>query len=285
MWGLNKSDRRRFKRRRVNARPRLYRVNARLAEQKKERRHRIGALVLFLAVVSGVAWLVLMGVQTFGQMLFWGNDQYRIRQFDFSSDGILSPAHIREYVQLREGKNLFAVDLKQIRRDLESVPVVRTAEVRRVLPDTLHVRVSERVPLARIGVMNDQYFLAVDHDGHLFGPGARTSQLPVITGYHEAGLRSGRVIHDDRFLDALRVLDLCEQRAIGREVRIRSIDVRHMEYLELILADGAEVRLARKNMEPQLARLVDILRDSRDKGRVARLINLTGERNVPVVFH
>ncbi len=285
MWTFNQSGRRRAGRRRSSRRPRVYRVNARLAEQKKERRHRVGGLVLFLTIAAATVWLALMGARVFGDMLFRENDLYRIRRYELSSDGILSDAHIREFAKLRDARNLFAVDLKQIRRDLKSVPLVRDAEVRRVLPDTLYIRVSERTALARIGVMNGQYFLAVDHDGHVFGLGSQVSRVPLITGFHGTGLRPGRIIHDAHARDALRVLDLCEQRAVGRKIRIRSIDVAHPEYLELVLAEGEEVRLSRENMEEQLARLADILQDARDRGRVAKTINLTGSQNVPVVFY
>jgi cell division septal protein FtsQ len=51
---------------------------------------------------------------------------------------------------VREGENLLGLDLARVKRDLELVPLIRSAAVERVPPNTLRIRVSEREPLARV---------------------------------------------------------------------------------------------------------------------------------------
>jgi len=69
---------------------------------------------------------------------------------------------------------VFQLDLKEIAERVETLPWVRSCEVRRVLPDKLSVRVIERQPVALIRMVNLYY---VDEDGTPFkepAPGGRT---------------------------------------------------------------------------------------------------------------
>ncbi|MFI0376163.1 MAG: cell division protein FtsQ/DivIB, partial [Candidatus Thiodiazotropha sp.] len=56
----------------------------------------------------------------------------------------------RTVVQAVSG-NFFTVDLIRIRNQIEQLPWVKSASVRRIWPDTLAVRVDEQVPLAYWG--------------------------------------------------------------------------------------------------------------------------------------
>ncbi|HEV2302315.1 MAG TPA: FtsQ-type POTRA domain-containing protein [Stellaceae bacterium] len=58
------------------------------------------------------------------------------------------PSEILEALRARAGTPLFAVDLAQARARLEALPWVRSALIERRLPDTIHVRLVERQPLA-----------------------------------------------------------------------------------------------------------------------------------------
>lgn len=69
--------------------------------------------------------------------------------------------------------NFFSVDLIRIRNQIEQLPWVQSASVRRVWPDTLAVRVVEQVPLAYWG--EDAM---VNSQGEVFKP----KQLPRLQG-------------------------------------------------------------------------------------------------------
>ena len=45
--------------------------------------------------------------------------------------------------------NLFALDLSRVKRDLELVPAIESADVERILPHTLKICVTEREPIAQ----------------------------------------------------------------------------------------------------------------------------------------
>ncbi len=277
------SDQSKKRRRRRRRRESPFTVSARVREKKAERRKRIGVVVLVLVVLAGFGILLHVALSAAGRHFFTENDRYLIRNWDLHSNGrLLTPAHIREYSQLSEDDNLFAVDLGRVRRRLESVAVVESAEVSRRLPDTLVVRVNERMAVARLGT-DDRLSLAVDREGHVLGPGSLRPNLPSVVGLRQAGLRPGMTLTDSLFVDALQFIELCERPQVSQYVRVRYIDVSDPEYLDIRLGDGERVRIARDHMEARLAELVGIVQNDQRRGRVARVINMTGEAHIPPV--
>jgi cell division septal protein FtsQ len=87
-----------------------------------------------------------------------------------------------------QNKNVISMDLDEIRRSLELIPWIRSAVVRRVLPDKLIIEVTERVPIAFARV--DHATFLVDDQGVLLESDSEYPHefdFPVITGM-EAGV-------------------------------------------------------------------------------------------------
>jgi cell division protein FtsQ len=281
------SERRSFRdgnRRRSPNRTQILMVNARVNEQRRARNHKIGAIVLTLIALAGLGWATVSGASWMGTVLYSNNDVYTIRKIDIVSNGRLKAEHIREYGRFSEGMNLFELDIEKIRRDLEHVPLVRSAEVVRQLPDTLIVRVTERAAIARIGRDDRKYFLAVDRDGYVLGPTARSPHLPVITGVDDAGLTPGSVVKESSVADALVAIDICDEPELSHAVKIVSLDVDRPDFLDIRLAQGERVLLSRENMKTKLTSLADILTTAANSGDTVESVDLTVERNFPVRY-
>jgi cell division protein FtsQ len=284
MWF--KDDYRRPRKPLINHRradPPLLTLSARVTE-RKARAHKIGAVLLLLFVLAGGGWVAVLGARTLGRVLFTENERFTIRRLELVSDGKLQPWHIREYAGLAEGQNLFAVDLAQVRRDLLAVPVVASVVVNRKLPDTLQVRIVERVPIARLGLTGAGYPLAVDREGYVLGPSFLTPNLPTITGVQDTGLRPGGRVSDAAAADALKALEICDSVQLSQLVRIRSIDVSHPDYLDVRLARGEQVLLPRVNLDTKLRYLAAILQSSASRGMVVASVDMTVDRNFPVQY-
>lgn len=71
-------------------------------------------------------------------------------------------------------KGFFEVDVEAVRAASRALPWVREASVRRVWPDSLHVAIVEREPVAR---WNDEALM--EADGTLFAPHGRASKLDL----------------------------------------------------------------------------------------------------------
>jgi len=86
----------------------------------------------------------------------------------------------------RRGAPILAVDLWQAKAELEKLPWVRSAAIERRLPRTLHVRLTERRPLALWQHAGKQHL--IDRQGEVI-PAAdlsRFARLPLVVGDNAA---------------------------------------------------------------------------------------------------
>jgi cell division protein FtsQ len=123
-----------------------------------------------------------------------------------------------------EGTNMVSVDLDLWREKLMSSPWVSDAALRRVLPGTVDVMISERTPLG-IGRIGSNLYL-IDEGGNVideYGPNYRDLDLPIIDGLGAAP-RNGLLVDRGRSALASRLLSaLVERPDLSR--RISQIDV------------------------------------------------------------
>lgn len=233
--------------------------------------------------LAGLASLALLGVLVWkiGALLFWENPAYAIRSLAITVDGpTITAAHVKEYMKVAEGTNLFSSSLASLRADfLKRTPIAKSVTLHRKLPSTLAIEIVERTPLARLGRWGS---LAVDREGFVFSLRTGTRDYPVISGCAIENLKPG-VRVDQAVLNAIEVVDVCNRNKVGEQVKIASLDVSPKEYFELYLAAGERVKIGwpdmdqpvsdiRERVERKLTALAGALRASEERGR--RLVNL-----------
>jgi cell division septal protein FtsQ len=222
-------------------------------------------------ILAGIILVVaLTGAGVFGVRAAWGflfkqNDRFTVKKVEIKAGEVITPQLVREYTRIREGMNIFAVDVADIRsRFLEQCPNVKTMTISRQLPDTVRIEVVERRPIARMG--HGGRFV-VDSEGCVFVlHGKRLEGLPVITGYHQ-DLRPGDRVRKT-CLAALQVLDACDNPRLG--LSVEAINAAEDDCLVLDLSGQVRVRLAWPKMGEDSARAREHL--LRRLGRVARAL-------------
>ena len=237
------------------------------------------------------AWIPLAGVAAtglgalltwqIGAALFWENPAYTIKTLAITVDGpTITAKHVREYMGICEGANLFAPNLQKLRAEfLKKTPIAKSASLSRRLPDTLCVDIVERTPIARLGRWGS---LALDREGYVFSLRAGSRDYPIITGAADVNLKPG-VKSDQAVMNAIDLIDVCNRSRIGEQVRITSLDVAPKDHIELYLAAGERIKINWENMgvsgidphpkiEVKLAELAGALRASEERGR--KLVNL-----------
>jgi cell division protein FtsQ len=97
---------------------------------------------------------------------------------------LVSEEEVLRWSGVREGDSLWDAAPQALKERVESHPMVRTASVRRLFPNTLEIGVRERRPAA-IAVLDDLYY--VDRNGDRFGPleVLHDRDYPVFTGLTE----------------------------------------------------------------------------------------------------
>ena len=111
----------------------------------------------------------------------------------------LSEGEIEGLLDGLKGRNIVTTPLEPWRQRLLASPWVREASLRRALPGTIEVRITERVPMA-VARSGDSLLL-IDEQGAIvdeFGPRYRSLDLPIVEGLMERDGKDGRRRRDAR---------------------------------------------------------------------------------------
>jgi cell division septal protein FtsQ len=278
------------KRKRTSSGRRDWGKGLHLESRKRSGAHRewmqaLGWLVVVLGLILGIGVLCVMGTRSLARVLFSENPRFCIRQFEIQTDGTLALELVRQYARVKEGDNLYAVDLRKVRKEILGVPIVESVLVQRKLPDTLRIRITERVPLARISVAGLPE-MALDLEGVILGPSYASPALPRIEDTRMDSLRPGSRVEQSAVMDALDLLDTCGKTRMGLIARIVRIRLEDDERMILELEQGDRVLFPRTQMNIKLRRLVSILKAIQDrqmrKSGQNLEIDMTTESNWPV---
>ena len=137
----------------------------------------------------------------------------------------LSTGEVLVLLEGLRGQHLLAIDLDAWERRLLSSPWVGHVSLRRVLPSTVEILISERQPMA-IGRLGADLYL-IDPGGHVideYGPNYAQFDLPIVDGLTAPPDKSGAAVDEDRADLANRLLA-----SVGRQPsllrRLSQIDV------------------------------------------------------------
>ncbi|MFO1488654.1 MAG: FtsQ-type POTRA domain-containing protein [Verrucomicrobiota bacterium] len=244
-------------------------VRSKVARAARTRLAAISLGVVF-GTLFGLYAVWRLGEWTLDQLVY-DNKSFAIQQVDVHTDGVISPEQLRQWTGVRPGQNLLALDLARVKHDLENWPMIKSASVERVLPETLRVRVVEREPVAQVTVLQpregggiDQRIFYLDAEAFVLQPldprqravplGQASDQLPAITGLNPMELQPGRRLESVQLLAALRLIAEFEQSPMGGLVDLRRIDVSAPQVLVVNTVQGSEITFAQDNFEKQLAR-------------------------------
>ncbi len=265
MWSKRKPKNRRFERHHI------LEVKLR-SSQRRQLRLRQASLFIggTLSIVLGVlaAW---QGGEWLIRHFLTENPAFAIHQLDVRTDGILSVEQLRRWAGVRLENNLLALDLARVKRDLELMPAVESADVERILPHTLRIRVTEREPIAQFqlprlrpeaGYAAGVYLL--DAKGCVMSPlepqqmsvpiVQTNERLPLLVGVALTDLRPGRPAESPQVLAALRLIEALERSPMAGLTDFRQIDVSAPGILRVTTGQNSEVIFGLHDVETQLRR-------------------------------
>jgi cell division septal protein FtsQ len=188
---------------------------------------------------------------------------------------------IRAYAEIDDGVPFFAVDPDVVAARVARHPFVASVDVRRVLPDTLEIAVTERA--ARAAVRLDDGLFLVDDDGTVMKrarPGDALD-LPLVTllpattddavdavdgaSADDATKDTTTTTLSTRVADALGLLRAAAQ--AGLSDRVSEVIELPAVGFEIVLDDGARARIGNDLFEMKLRRLVATEAQLRASGR------------------
>ncbi len=146
------------------------------------------AIVLSILTIILIA-AVWVGLVLAKRLLFTCNDRFLLRKFHLrTSDAGYWSGRGRQLASALglhvNADNVFDLRLGDIREKLLRIPTVENAEVNRILPDTISVTVTERIPRASLNNPNSRW--VVDSHGIVTSRSESMKipmRLPVIYGF------------------------------------------------------------------------------------------------------
>jgi len=204
-----------------------------------------------------LAFLLYVGYRATRDVL--NAEALTITRITVSGNSRLSKGEVVALLDGIRGTNMLTVDIESWRQKLLASPWVADAAVRRVLPGTVNVVISERQPMG-IGRINDDLYLIDVHGGIIdqFGPNYAEFDLPIIDGLGAAPRDNGPLIDEARAALAARVLTALQARpALAK--RVSEIDVSDVRDAVLILkGDTAMVRVGAEQFAERLQSYLDL---------------------------
>src|SRR5205814_7689374 len=206
----------------------------------------------------------------------------------------LQREQILKVADLREGENIFSVNLGRVHDRLQQLPQIDEVQVERKLPAEIDIHLVERKPVAWITdekQMADPF--ASDTAALVDGRGVLMKEkkllpeylgLPLILGCASESLEAGKVIESFEAKAALELLRLSTRSFMQTRFQIREIDVSKGYCLLVSDKNHTRVTFGFNNLATQLQRLEQFLIYSDDSKRDLATVNLLVQRNIPVTF-
>jgi cell division septal protein FtsQ len=213
---------------------------------------------------------------------------------DVQTDGSLLRDQVLKTADLREGENIFHINLAQVHRVLQQLPQVDEVEVVRKLPGEIDIRIVERKPIGWITsekeisdpFQSDAAFL-IDARGVLMKEKKLLPEylgLPLITGCTSESLEPGKIVQSVEAKAALELLRLSAGSFMQTRFQIREIDLSKGYCLVVTDKNHTRVTVGFDQLEKQIQRLEQFLVYADDSRRDIETVNLLVQRNIPVTF-
>ena len=222
------------------------------------------------------AFLALLAYATYhGVTLIAAAPALQIGHMTVRGHERLSTGEVLALVAGLRGQNILAADLERWQQKLLSSPWVDSAIIRRVLPSTVEITVTERRPMG-IGRIGTAMYL-VDSRGVIideYGPSYADLDLPIIDGLSASPQDGGSIVDVARAEFAARVIASLSARPELQQM-VSQLDVSNLHDAVVILAgDPALLRLGDGNFAARLQQYVDLAPALRERVAAVDYVDL-----------
>lgn len=227
----------------------------------------------------GIIAAVLIAVIIFGLILFLESDFFNLCNIDIEGCQMVTRSEIMALSGLGESQNILSVAPRAVCDGLAKDPRIRSAIVERRLPNTVTIRIQERIPLYRMPM--DHGWAVVSSDGYIiYSIFGADPQIPVLSGIPIQTWRLGQKIEEPLLLAAG---DFLNSATPGLLCEIVRVDVQKPEQIYMELASGAILELGNtESVRRKMEAAAIILSDNEQKNRAIQTINVRSPEN-PVV--
>ena len=236
------------------------------------------------AKVSGILCIVFIAYFVFANVSeFLELSEVPVRDIRFTGLGHLSYTELLKRANISGDTNLLSLDLKEVRKRLQTEPYVKDAEVERnFYSGVLTMKLRLRKPAA---LLNCDGLYGIDEEGILLGEVEKitSSDLPLISGVDIETVRIGEKIKTKNMELALELLRHVSSSNLESVIMLSEINVGNLRNIVLYAGkEGVQIRLGRDRFREKLDKATAILTDLQNRGKEAEYIDFRFKKRIVV---
>ena len=170
-------------------------------KKKRKKKNYLLRFVIFVVLVVGIIFLMRSSL-------------FYVKNIEVVGNQFYTPAQVIEMSGLATGKNMFfETKTRPARYALLETPYIKLANIRRVLPATLRIELTERVEYATIPNEEGEFIL-IDNEGMVLSRTDKQPPLTVLEGMNIEELTEGSPLKIEQtylLTDTLELLDKMEE--------------------------------------------------------------------------
>lgn len=237
-------------------------------------KQKVTRILLVLLIACAAIGVIVFACWAAVRILFTENDHFVIRRLELNGLAKTRSGVMADYLKITLNQdNLFNLNLADIKRKIEGISYIKNAGVYRVLPDTLKINITQRIPIAYLFKYGSKW--VVDEDGVVMDRRYCMDlkyTLPVIKGLHQRTVSAGEKISE--VAPAVKLIKLTTYEFHG--IRISSISLENTNKIVFLMTNkrrGYNVSIPRNNFKNMLHVLREALKEK--QGRHKSTVNLT----------
>jgi len=251
-----------------------------------------GATKVLLLI--GILWLAGWGVKRAANSLFINNEEYKLQDINLVTNGTFSKQRIVEVTRIKQDATLFSIDPEFMEGELESLPEVVNATVKRSMPNHLNVTIKERVPVAYLHAPyadcyadQEKKRYLIGQDGFLFPCEGILKKVAIgcptviVEKGPEFAFKSGEKMLHEEALRAQSLISDHNKLVEDQEWKLISVTVVDFYTLVAEYDDGLLVTYGMYDHERQVQDLLDLRKHATLSNRELQWIDLRPKRNIP----
>lgn len=207
--------------RKTNEIPQLYRMKRSMIEWLK---------------YGGIAFISILVVFSCYQF-FLGSSYFHLKKVDIrGSLNHLNQESLMHLAKIPYGKNIFRLNLYQIRQNIKRFNWIEEVQVRRQFPNSLVIEIKEFEPSAILALsLSDFYY--VNREGVLFDRIKNPGDFPIITGFEMGELKKYPGYYRPQLKEVFLFVNEFQENLKGSSYQLKRVDYSLTEGITSVLDD------------------------------------------------
>ncbi|MBQ2966503.1 MAG: FtsQ-type POTRA domain-containing protein [Clostridia bacterium] len=210
---------------------------------KKRKKKKIIQIRKNSRVAKVIAVLALIAVTLFILMLtpLFDAKHLVVRSADGGKPKQVTAGEVKQAIEYKSTENIYQLSIRKGEEKLEQHPYVKKAVIKRKIPSTIQVTLTERVPVSYVAFGNAVVLL--DEEGYLLEQqGKKPKKLPAVTGISVKTLKIGDSLKERNVAKANAYTALYEKLAeYELAAQTTEIDIKDPNQIKCVLGGNKEI--------------------------------------------